>query len=288
MARFIQEWASPDFHQAMFVPFALLLFILLGALALSHKRVRPGDLFVLIVTGFGALRSGRHIPIFALLAAPVVASHVWNFMSARGWQRRLMGADTPAATAALAFNMLFLLAPTTLAAVRIWDFVAHRPAYESVKYPVAAVDFLSQQRLSGSLYNEYGWGGYLIRRLYPEYRVYIDGRADVYGDAFMTESFDVYDGRPGWRKPLERLKVGTVLIAPDAALASLLRVDPEWKRVYEDDQAVIFSKNDATAAQTNEVSTSHISGNNPADLDKGMKSGLASIQRRELPNGSDP
>lgn len=274
MARLIQEWASPDFHQAMFIPFALLLFTLLGALALSQKQLPLGDLFLLTITGLGALRSGRHIPIFALIAAPVVASHVWSIISARGWEKRFTGADSPAAVTALAFNMLFLFAPVTLATVRLWDFTAHRPKYEAIKYPVAAVDFLSKQRLSGSLFNEYVWGGYLINRLYPDYRVYIDGRADVYGDAFMTETFDVYAGRPGWKTPLERRNVGTVIIAPDAALATLLRVDAEWKKVYEDDQAVIFSKDLSVPSGSNQVNRENVPQDN-VEMRAGMKSASA-------------
>ncbi len=45
------------------------------------------------------------------------------------------------------------------------------------------------------IYNEYIWGGYLIWRLYPDYRVYIDGRADVYGDSLVNELLQVKDGK---------------------------------------------------------------------------------------------
>ncbi|HKR58861.1 MAG TPA: hypothetical protein VJS64_03935, partial [Pyrinomonadaceae bacterium] len=73
MAAYIEEWASPDFHQTMFLPLAILIFMLLGSLALSSKRASAGEIFLLIVTGFGALRSARHIPIFVLIAAPILA-----------------------------------------------------------------------------------------------------------------------------------------------------------------------------------------------------------------------
>ena len=35
--------------------------------------------------------------------------------------------------------------------------------------------------------NHYNWSGYFIWKLYPDYRVYIDGRADLYGDGFMSD-----------------------------------------------------------------------------------------------------
>jgi hypothetical protein len=250
MATYIDEWASPDFHKVMFLPFAALLFGLLSVLALSPKRVRTGELFLLFVTGLGALRSVRHIPIFALIAVPVLAKQSWNLMLSRGWDRWLTASETPAAGAAIFLNLAFLLAPATLDAASVWHFVAHQRSYEANHYPVAAVDFLKEHQLSGPLYNQYGWGGYLIKRLYPSYHVYIDGRADVYGDAFMTETMRTYDGHTGWREPLDRLSVSTVLVSPDAPLASLLRGDGEWKNVYEDRQAVIFTRAQAALASS--------------------------------------
>lgn len=242
MAAYIDEWASPDFHKVTFLPLAAMLFTLLGVLALSPRRVRTGTLFLLFVTGFGALRSARHIPIFGLIAAPVIARHLWELMLSRGWERWFVKPEVPARGLTLVLNCLFLVVALSAGAGRAWHFVAHQPAYEAIRYPVAAVDYLEQQRLPGPMYNQYGWGGYLIKRLYPDYRVYIDGRADVYGDKFMTEAMRTYDGHTGWREPLDRLSVTTVLVAPDAPLASLLRNDGEWKKVYEDRQAVIFTK----------------------------------------------
>ena len=107
----------------------------------------------------------------------------------------------------------------------------------------AAVEFLKSQRLPGPIYNRYGWGGYLIYQLYPEYRVYIDGRADVYGDAFFAETIKIYDGAGNWASSFDRYGIKTVLISPDAPLASLLRNDyGKWKVVYEDSDAIIFSR----------------------------------------------
>jgi hypothetical protein len=66
MAAFIEEWASPDFHRLMYIPLALLLLTTFGALALSQRRPKASEVFLLIVTSFMAIRSVRHIPIFPL------------------------------------------------------------------------------------------------------------------------------------------------------------------------------------------------------------------------------
>ena len=242
MAAFIQEWASPDFHKAMFLPLALFLFLLLGALALSPKRARASEVFLVFVTGLAALRSARHIPIFALIAAPIFAQQVWELIRGRGWEARLFTPQESTSRTAVPFALLLLLAPAVLDVALVRHFVTNQAAYEATNYPQAAVNFLDSQKVPGPIYNRYGWGGYLIRRLRGEYPVYIDGRADVYGDKFMYETFNTYDGGTGWFEPLDRLSIRTVLISPDVPLASLLRNDDQWQKVYEDDQAVIFTR----------------------------------------------
>lgn len=245
MFAYIEEWASPNFHEVTFLPLALLLFLLLGALALTPKRVRAGELFLLFVTGFGALRSVRHIPIFALIAAPIFARHLWHLIQSHGWDKSFTLREVPAPLAGLAFSLVFLLAAATVGIVRVKHFVSNQPAYEAKNYPQEAVNFLKAQQLPGPIYNRYVWGGYLIRKLYPKYPVYVDGRADVYGDAFIIETMRTDGGHPRWREPLERLAIRTVLISPEAPLSSLLREDEKWNKVYEDGQAVIFTRSNS-------------------------------------------
>lgn len=240
MAAFIQEWASPDFHKSTYLPLALLMLSTFAAMALSPKRPRPGEIFLVLITAIGALRSVRHIPIFSLFAAPVLAKHLWAMAQDRGWDKLLTGAEARPTGLKLLINIMLLLAPVALAVTRVWDFASHQRKYVTLRNPVAAVEFLKSQHLPGLIYNRYGWGGYLIYQLYPEYRVYIDGRADVYGDTFFTEAMRVYDGVGNWKEPLDRYGIQTVIIDPDVALATVIRNDNAWSKVYEDDQAVIF------------------------------------------------
>ena len=90
--------------------------------------------------------------------------------------------------------------------------------------------------------NHYNWGGYFIWKLYPQYRVFMDGRADVYGDAFMTDFSDCYYLTDDWRKSLQTWGIRTVVLPPDAPLITALRSSPEWKQIYADSQAVILTR----------------------------------------------
>jgi hypothetical protein len=130
---------------------------------------------------------------------------------------------------------------------------AEQPSIEQQQFPKAAVDYMKQERLPQPIFNEYAWGGYLIWRLYPDYRVYIDGRADVFGDKLVAEFIQVNDGKPRWRELLQQYGTKTVLVKHDSAIASLLGEDSRWQKVFEDKQAVILVlKEQLHSQQSNE------------------------------------
>jgi hypothetical protein len=108
----------------------------------------------------------------------------------------------------------------------------------SERYPVAAVDFLEQEGLAGERgFNSYNWGGYLIWRGIP---VFVDGRADVYGDEFLRRYFRTFGGQQNWQEPLDEYEVEYVLVERGGHLAVLLAAAEGWEEAYRDDVAVIF------------------------------------------------
>ncbi len=241
MQTYIQEWFSPDFHLTEFQPFAWLLLATLAAVGMSGKRVSLTQTLLLVVFGYAALRSSRNIPLFAIIAAPIMAEHVWRLVAARGWTAALEG-NAPTTRRMAALNWALLLVIFAAGVARVGMVAANQSAVERAKFPAAAVDFLQAQKVTGTIYNSYGWGGYVIWRLYPGARVFIDGRADVYGDAFIEQYLAAYRGEASWKPTLERYNIRTILIEPDAPLTAQLAQDAAWKQVYEDKQAVVFEK----------------------------------------------
>ena len=105
-------------------------------------------------------------------------------------------------------------------------------------YPVAAVDYLEKAGLAQQRgYNSYNWGGYLIWRRIP---VFVDGRADVYGDAFLHEYRRTFDPQPGWRVPLDSYEISYVLMERASPAGVLLSATGKWQQVYADDVAELF------------------------------------------------
>jgi len=78
-------------------------------------------------------------------------------------------------------------------------------AKSSIYYPVGAVDYIKEKKLKGNLLGEFNWGEYLIWNLYPQCKISLDGRYEtVYPKVVCKEYFDFIDGRPTWRKFIEK------------------------------------------------------------------------------------
>jgi hypothetical protein len=120
--------------------------------------------------------------------------------------------------------------------------VREQSASESENFPKAAVDWLLENKSQGNLFNSYGWGGYLIWKTYPEYRVYIDGRADVYGDKFIFDYMTIYHAEPGWEGKLNSQGVKTILIESNAPLAYVLSQSTTWRIGFQDKTSTIFTR----------------------------------------------
>jgi hypothetical protein len=250
MQRYIQEWASPDFHRPEYWPLALLFLGGAASLALSARRRSLTDVGLLYAFALAALHAARHIPLYAVVATPIVTRYLvkrpppapseWRpspiRMSAQGGRPWLI---------LLNWTLVLLLALGAGARVA-WVLRDNRDV-DAEHYPVAALAYLEANGLSGRrMFNSYNWGGYLLWRGYP---VFIDGRADVYGDAFMDEYVLAYQLRGDWRRPLERYGVELVLIESGASLEALLNESAQWTRVYRDELAVVFVRKDRSARQ---------------------------------------
>jgi len=234
------EWFSPDFHQIQFQPLALFILLLIVALALSRRPPVPTDLLFLLGFGYASLRSARHIPYFVLTAAPILTVQLLDIWQRSQWSKRFTIGGKQTSTPYLVSNWLLLFLVILGGAIRVGVVFQDNAEAQQHAFPVDAVDFILEQGIAGSMYNLYHWGGYLVWRLYPEQKVFIDGRADVYTDAFIDEYLQVYQLQDNWQEPLDRHGVTLVIIDEGSCLSTVLNESPDWERRYVDEKAAVF------------------------------------------------
>ena len=78
------EWFPPNFHHASFRPLELMLLLLFPAFAWGRARLSAADVGLILVFANLGLTSVRHVPLFAVVAAPPLAAALEGAMPSGG------------------------------------------------------------------------------------------------------------------------------------------------------------------------------------------------------------
>jgi hypothetical protein len=248
---FIQEWASPNFHQLIFQPFVWLLLLTLVAMARSRQRADGTELVLVAVFGYLSLLAARNVALFALVTVPILARHGASVL--RTWPRLQPIVDPPERRlqrSKALLNAVLLCLVLLGAGAKTATDLAHvdEPGVWGRNLPIEAVQWLAEHPQPGRMFNTYNWGGYLIWALSPHVPVFVDGRTDLYAlDSQVLQDYGtVHWIRPGWRQVLDHYQVGFVLTERTGLLDVLLHEVEDWEQAYADDIAVIYTRVDAT------------------------------------------
>ena len=211
--------------------FGVLALALGAAVSFGWKRRMP--LFEGAVFGLAcwlAFRSQRDVWIVVVVASVVIASRL-----------------SPSASAQSSRASPFSAALTCLGvALILWvGFgVLHvnnsRLAHDLAEgMPVRAVEAVRAKGYAGPLYNDYGWGGYLMWSL--RMPVSLDGRAALAGDERLDRFLATWSADPSWRTDKELMAAGLIIGPVKAPLTQVLRMDPRFHLAYEDAVAAVFT-----------------------------------------------
>lgn len=235
----IGEWFSPDFHELAWVPLALLMLGILGMGLFNPKRHALTTVGFVVGSAYAALRTLRNVHLFAILATPVMA----------GQLEEIAVFKPPQMTRLRRANLLLwpLLVAAVLGSLLWVQFVfQNQSKVERETLPAGAADWIEAHPSNGRIFNTYHWGGYLTWRLYPDYSVFIDGRAELHGDALIRQYVEIYNTRNDWQQLLQSYDVSYVLVEPDYPLAQQLNQTQGWYEVYADRVSVLYMRKQPT------------------------------------------
>ncbi|MBM4078712.1 MAG: tetratricopeptide repeat protein [Planctomycetes bacterium] len=248
----ILEWMPPKWTWTYFW-FWTQLFLTAGIVLLSIRRVALTDVLTVCVFGYLAVSVRRHVVLFGLLTAPVLATH-GEMVTRRLWEAvkaRLRGAETRLGIVgewAMVSLAIVLSLTLGLKAGVFGDKHQFGVGVRPRVFPAGGVDFVLREKLTGNMFNEYGWGGYIIWRCFPERKVFVDGRCLVYGEAFFNEWDTIYTGRSGWEERLDHWKINYLLVNYNWPNKALYK-SPRWKVVHWDDVGMVCVRdNEANSA----------------------------------------
>jgi tetratricopeptide (TPR) repeat protein len=250
------EWFSPNFHNPAYRGFELMVLLLVPAFSWGRARLRVTDVLLAGAFTHLALASARHVPLFAVAVAPLLADALQAAAGALAGDR-----FRPAELAARLHRRLPNLGPILVSgggarlaaalAILVWLVGAWGSFLDPVsdpflldlnerRYPERTMTFIKAERLPAPLFNANAWGGFELWRLYPDYRVFIDRRTHVYGREILQDFFEVTTIGPRWQAVLDKWNIQTVLTDRGSKLTQVLLAVGGWHLVFAERDAAVF------------------------------------------------
>ena len=230
---YIIEWASPNFHERTWVPLAIMFLALIAFGLRSRNRTSTSNILLCVGFGYLTLLSSRFSALYAIVSIPILTDLLTDTMPFR-WSGK------PNSKIIIPISVLLLTIVITYAILLLIGLEKKQSEFDESRYPISAVTFIKEREIQGRIFNSYNWGGYLIWSMYPENKIYIDGRADVFGTDRIRRFVDIYTTKPGWSSALVADNIDYVLIEPNTYLAYALKDSTNWKCIYEDPVSVFF------------------------------------------------
>lgn len=255
----VSEFLPPNLHSSPARFFEVLLLAGVASIAWALGRGRYAEALLVIAFAHLSLQSARYVPLFAILAAPLIGSALTEVVRARhttrlplSLQNFLAGFEEFSAEMGQMdhqprWHALPVLA-TGLVALLLWSPATARmlpgfhAAFDPKVFPVAAADYLEETSFAGNVFSTDQWSSYLIYRDFPRVRVFLDGRTDYYGEQVAGSYRNVLAARQTWEQTLEQYRVDAAVLPADSRLAAAMQGSARWKATYHDSVAVVFDR----------------------------------------------
>ncbi len=238
----VTEWQPPDIHSfgdlvRFFGPFFMGTVVFIR----SKTRATIQDLGTFFAFALLALTARRNGAWFAMIAGPLVAAYLpggprLEAASVRGSSRRL---NLVIATALVICTLLGLPWMQQRMTAR-----SQERLFLDVGLPVRAVDFIAERQLKGRIFHPQSYGDYLIWRLWPAQRTFIDGRVPIFSPELARDYFQILAAAPDWEQRLLKYEIRYMLLDTAAddqrKLVTTARKSGRWRVLYEDERSVLF------------------------------------------------
>lgn len=233
-------WAA--FNDGTHVVAILWLLILLYGIGLClARKIYWPEILVGLFLAFLSVRYLRNVAFFSFAMLPAIGLAWRDAARQRHWELPSISGLIGVGTAGLA--LLWLVSGQ-------WQ---HRRGDVKVEpiYPEAAIQFLVDSGLQGRMFNSYEYGGYLLWRLSPRIKVFIDGRGInelIYDhhEKIRLASNSLVEGHKEYEYLLNSYKIDYIIqpiydgygnVQP---LMKVILANEEWLPIYLDRQVYIL------------------------------------------------
>jgi hypothetical protein len=246
-ARRIDEWVPPTLDLWIGKAWLVSMIVMAGLFAASWFKLgrKPAARDVILIAFFLPLACGsvRMVAWWLLICAPIAAALIACLVPRLKCQQE---SASPSRDAAVVFTLLLILAIFSVPALQRWNpLLAARLAAPRVEDDLERVHRQLASRVSeGRIFSRFEWGEYLTWSFAPAYKVFMDGRIEIYPDNVWNQYAAVTQGFPDWEKILDNHRVDALLLDVDyhgrTGLLQRVEAAGAWERVFEAGPALLY------------------------------------------------
>ena len=196
--------------------------------------------FTFTILGFYML---RNIGPFSIIFIPIFSLNFQTWLSGFSFNKKIKAGIY----VLMIVICLFVLKSITNNSFYSWAGSGDKFGLEISASAEKGVNFVLENKISGPVFNNFDVGSYLIWKLYPSQKVFVDGRPEAYSVDFFQKIYIPMQESPElWKRYSDQYKINYIFfdyhdITPWAqTFLSFISQDKNWPLVYQDNSVVIF------------------------------------------------
>jgi len=239
-----------------FSPYKVIIIFSLTSFILNYRKLDIAKFFIWHIFLCSSITAVRNVSFFAFVAYFGYLSNKDYIFPLKSVSIHFQNNSIKLITKILVksfFIIWVLITIDKVSAGYYYDFNKYETksimgGLSSKDYPSGAIDFILAHNIKGNIFNDFNSGAYLIGKCFPQIKVYIDGRTEMYGPDFFLEYKKLLDDDA---KPFDEIskkyRINSAIFSGvynpiTNKLVQYLYKNKNWKVVYFDPAGIVFLK----------------------------------------------
>jgi hypothetical protein len=215
----------------------VVFFLVVIYLILNFKKINLSEKALIIIFGYLSLTAVRHIPFFLIVSSLQLAEVINNLIKklTKKIQDKI-----------LLIPLLFIFFGLSIYSIMQIPLI-FKKNISSLKndFPYDATNFLKNNYKGGNIFTTSWYGGYILYKLYPDFKVAIDVRStSVYDVKYYQIALSLPYGYYNYKTFFKNYPTDFILLPKKMLLSFYLLKDNTYKKIYQDKRNVVFIKNE--------------------------------------------
>ncbi len=241
-SQYIQEYNNTYLKHStnVLTHISWVLSIYVAVWSLIKKQY--GFVFIVALLTFMSWTTARLLAVVLIINMCVLALYWTQFLASNHFinLRSSVKNMLLIVSVGISITAFYFLADKAQASIKLNDL---RLQVLEKQYPVQAADYLKNHQDGGNILNVLQFGGYLIYKLSPDYKIYFDGRTNIlYPIEFVKHNGDLWGSDKSVDEVIEKDNINYVLQENTAERYNALKRTRNLELSFADNNYLLFSR----------------------------------------------